>query len=991
MANVGSAYITLMPSMRGFSGDISKQFGAEGTKAGASFSKGLSGIPSTAAALGKKSAAGFAAAFGVITGVSAAVTSKALGVISSSIGSAVSRVDTLNNFPRVMQSLGYSADESASTISDLSDKLSELPTRLDDMASAIQQLAPSSVSLTQAKDRALAFNDALLAGGTSAGTQQNAMQQLTKVMSTGKMEMDSWMSIQEAMPGQLDQVAKSMLGQSAGAADLYDALKTGRVSVGDFANAIVSLDKRGGAGFDSFYQQAKNATGGIGTSMANLQNAVTKGVANVIQAFGAGSITAPIEALKSVINGAFGAVTNLINAFRNTGGMEAAASILSGLGSIAQQIGDFFVHAVFGVDGFSGAADPAASAGAVLAEVFKRASDAVQLLSENFSWLAPIIGGAVGAFAALKAVMAISSAASGAMSVFGSLAKSTSGIASKAAGAAGGLTQLATGAGKAGAGAGAAAAQILALGGAVALVGVGILAASTGLWMLAQAAIQLAAAGPLAIGVMVGLVAAVALLAIGAALLGPALTAGAAGFIAFGAAVLMVGIGIALASAGFALLATQLPIIATYGVSAAAGIAALALSLVVIAPALLLAGAGALVFGAGALVAGAGTLVFAAAVVTLAAGVVVLAAGMLGASLGLALVAASLPAVAAFSMAAAAGIALLAAATILLAPVLLLAGAGALVFGAGALVGGAGAIVLGAGATLAAAGVTLLAGGVALLAGGMTVLAGAIVAAASGIGVMAGGMPVIASAAPGAAGGLALLAGASIAAAGGLSAGVGPMGTLASACAVTATAVLVASAAFAATTATALVLTKAIMGMPVATKSASASFSLLAKSAADGVAKAEQAVCSGLLRIQAQVSGCQLTLPRIEVGPLPRFSLIGSFDPQSGSAPSVDVSWYAKGAVFGGASVIGVGERGPEAVVPLSSRRMEPFARAVATNMDRPVAADRTDLVDALIEAINRSDLARDLYLDGDVLVGGIERRMTRAQTTRERLARGLA
>lgn len=271
MANVGSAYVTIMPSMKGFAGSFSKEFGSAGTRAGSAFTKGMSDVEGTSSSLGRKSAKGFSAAFGTVAGAAAAVTAKAMGVISSSLGSAISRVDTLNNFPRVMQSLGYAANESSAAISGLSDHLSPLPTRLDDMASAVQQLAPSSESLTQAKDRALAFNDALLAGGAAESAQANAMQQLTKVMSTGKMEMDSWMSIQEAMPGQLDQVAKSMLGQSSSASDLYKAMKSGKISVGDFADAIVELDQRGGDGFDSFYQQAQNATGGIKTSWPTLE------------------------------------------------------------------------------------------------------------------------------------------------------------------------------------------------------------------------------------------------------------------------------------------------------------------------------------------------------------------------------------------------------------------------------------------------------------------------------------------------------------------------------------------------------------------------------------------------------------------------------------------------------------------------------------------------------------------------------------------------
>ena len=68
--------------------------------------------------------------------------------------------------------------------------------------------------------------------------------------------------------------------------------------------------------------------------------------------------------------------------------------------------------------------------------------------------------------------------------------------------------------------------------------------------LVAQAAIALANQGALAVGVMGGLVVALAGLAFGASIIGPALTAGAVGFVAFGAAMVLVGAGMALA-AGF--------------------------------------------------------------------------------------------------------------------------------------------------------------------------------------------------------------------------------------------------------------------------------------------------------------------------------------------------------------------------------------------------------------------------------------------------------
>lgn len=67
--------------------------------------------------------------------------------------------------------------------------------------------------------------------------------------------------------------------------------------------------------------------------------------------------------------------------------------------------------------------------------------------------------------------------------------------------------------------------------------------------------------------------------------------------------------------------------------------------------------------------------------------------------------------------------------------------------------------------------------------------------------------------------------------------------------------------------------------------------------------------------------------------PLPHFSIspagwqVG--DLLEGKIPSLGIDWYAKGGVFDRASVIGVGEAGAEAVVPLSGNRMKPFAQAV--------------------------------------------------------------
>lgn len=67
--------------------------------------------------------------------------------------------------------------------------------------------------------------------------------------------------------------------------------------------------------------------------------------------------------------------------------------------------------------------------------------------------------------------------------------------------------------------------------------------------------------------------------------------------------------------------------------------------------------------------------------------------------------------------------------------------------------------------------------------------------------------------------------------------------------------------------------------------------------------------------------------------PLPHFSIspagwqVG--DLLKGSIPTLGINWYANGGVFNDASIIGVGEAGTEAAVPLTGSRMRPFAQAI--------------------------------------------------------------
>ena len=103
------------------------------------------------------------------------------------------------------------------------------------------------------------------------------------------------------------------------------------------------------------------------------------------------------------------------------------------------------------------------------------------------------------------------------------------------------------------------------------------------------------------------------------------------------------------------------------------------------------------------------------------------------------------------------------------------------------------------------------------------------------------------------------------------------------------------------------------------------------KSVIDSTMNGAKSTVSGALSaISGFFAGLHLEFPHIN---LPHFSISGDFSIVPPSVPSISVSWYRTGAIAMGASVVGIGEAGPEAVGPLSGSEMNPFADAVARRM----------------------------------------------------------
>ena len=255
--------------------------------------------------------------------------SKAIGIFNEGLDSSINRIDTMNNFTTVMENLGIATQDSADVISSLSEELVGLPTTLNSAASSVQRLTSYNGDIKRSEEYFLAMNNAIIAGTNDAGMQASAIEQLTQAYTKGKPDMQDWKTLLQAMPAQLKQVAVAMGYPQTD--KLYEALKNGEVSMTDFMDTLVELNKTGTNGFATLEEQARANTAGIGTSITNMKTAFVRGIGGII--------TSVDESLAS-----FGGLSGVIStlgkmgeqAFKGFG--EVLGAVLPTLIEIGQEI-----------------------------------------------------------------------------------------------------------------------------------------------------------------------------------------------------------------------------------------------------------------------------------------------------------------------------------------------------------------------------------------------------------------------------------------------------------------------------------------------------------------------------------------------------------------------------------------------------------------------------------------------------------------------------
>lgn len=327
-------------SFKGLNNEMGKSESASG-KAVKSLGKVSTGLGSMVAGIGKVVGS-------VGLGALLTVGNKAFNAVSNNLDGAIKRIDTLANSSRAFENMGFSADHTAKAMKNISKAIDGLPTALNDSVSNVQLLAASTGDLDLSVDVYKALNDAILGFGGDANMANNAIVQLSQSFSNGKIDAQTWNSmINSGLGPTLNALAKTM-GKTTG--ELKTGLSEGKISVKEFQEGLIKLDKEGGGGLKSLEQIVKDSTKGIGTSLANAKTAMVRGTAELIKSADQVLANMNLPTIAELISNSGKKVENVMKAV--AAGLPELAKNFSWVGGVFSTIGDLSGKALVKVGEF---------------------------------------------------------------------------------------------------------------------------------------------------------------------------------------------------------------------------------------------------------------------------------------------------------------------------------------------------------------------------------------------------------------------------------------------------------------------------------------------------------------------------------------------------------------------------------------------------------------------------------------------------------------
>lgn len=207
--------------------------------------------------------------------------SSAFDTLKGSIDSAMKRIDTMDQFTRVMTAMTGSAEKADKALASIKDTVTGTAYGLDVAAMSAQKFVTSGMQLDKSTEQVKIWADAVAFYGDGTNeTFENVTDALAKMVSKGKVEMDQLNRLTDAgIPAV--QIYADMVGKSI--QEVQDDLSNGNISTQEFLDGLQTAFSEGTNRFASITNAAKEAGASWSATFDNMKAAVTRGMQSIIE------------------------------------------------------------------------------------------------------------------------------------------------------------------------------------------------------------------------------------------------------------------------------------------------------------------------------------------------------------------------------------------------------------------------------------------------------------------------------------------------------------------------------------------------------------------------------------------------------------------------------------------------------------------------------------------------------------------------------------
>lgn len=226
--------------------------------------------------------------------------SSAMNTISSSVDSAMKRIDTMDQFNRVMTAMTGSAEEANKALDEIKDTVTGTAYGLDIASRSAQKFVTSGMSLDEATKQIKTWADAVAFYGDGTNeTFENVTDALAKMVSKGTIEMEQLNRLTDAgIPAV--QIYADSVGKSV--SEVQDDLSNGVISSQEFMTGLTTAFNNGTKRFASITNAAKEAGASWSATFDNMKAAVTRGMQSIIESIDSGLEKSGMPSMRDMIS-----------------------------------------------------------------------------------------------------------------------------------------------------------------------------------------------------------------------------------------------------------------------------------------------------------------------------------------------------------------------------------------------------------------------------------------------------------------------------------------------------------------------------------------------------------------------------------------------------------------------------------------------------------------------------------------------------------------